>query len=274
MKMIVFPKAKINLGLRITGRRPDGYHDIETIFYPVGLRDALEFVTPAKPIIEDYLTVTGISIESDNEENLIIKTVRKLHEKYSFPHLHIHLHKAIPIGAGLGGGSSDAACFLKKVNQCFKLSISDQELKKIALELGSDCPYFINSTPSFAIGRGEILKPVRDVLNGYYLFLLNPGVGISTREAYQNCNPEKPSSSLFELIDNPVHEWKDRVINDFEEFAFEKYPVISNIKDELYSSGAVFSLMSGSGSSVYGVFYEKKAIPAKLKDFVIWEGEL
>ena len=274
MKMIVFPKAKINLGLRITGRRPDGYHDIETVFYPVGLRDALEFVAPVKPIIKDYLTVTGISIENDKEENLIIKTVRKLHEKYFFPHLHIHLHKAIPIGAGLGGGSSDAACFLKKVNQCFKLSISDKELKKIALELGSDCPYFINSTPSYAIGRGEILKPVRDVLNGYYLILLNPGVGISTREAYQNCHPEKPSSSLFELIDNPVHEWKDKVINDFEEFAFEKYPVISNIKDELYSSGAVFSLMSGSGSSVYGVFYEKKAIPAKLKDFVIWEGEL
>lgn len=274
MKMIVFPKAKINLGLRITGKRPDGYHDIETIFYPVGLSDALEYVVPIHQMNSDHLIVTGISTGSDPEENLIIKMLKKLREKYSIPYLKIHLHKAIPIGAGLGGGSSDAAYFLKIINRCFNLAIDLQELKNISLNLGSDCPYFIDATPSYATGRGEILEPVRDVLNGYYLFLLNPGVGISTREAYQNCHPEKPSSILSELIDHPVHEWKDIIKNDFEEYAFKKHPVISNIKDELYNSGAVFSLMSGSGSSVYGVFYEKKKIADKLKDFVIWEGEL
>jgi 4-diphosphocytidyl-2-C-methyl-D-erythritol kinase len=270
--MIVFPKAKINLGLRITGKRPDGYHDIETIFYPVSLSDALEFVVSAKPLKKDILTVTGINTGSDPEDNLVIKTVRKLRDKYSFPFLIIHLHKVIRAGAGLGGGSSDAAYLLKAINRCFKLFIAEQDLKDTALELGSDCPFFLDANPAFASGRGEILKSIRPVLTGYYVLLLNPGISINTREAYQSCRPEQPSTSLFQLIDRPVNEWKELIINDFEDFAFKKYPRIGQIKNDLYNSGALFSSMSGSGSTVYGIFSGKPELSDQLKENVIYEG--
>ena len=270
--MIIFPQAKINLGLRITGKRPDGYHDIETLFYPVRLSDALEFVLLDASLKKDVFSITGINMGSNPEDNLVLKAVKKLRETHSFPLLKIHLHKAIPVGAGLGGGSSDAACLLKSLNRRFGLSIDEQNLKTIALELGSDCPFFINCSPSFASGRGEILKPIKPVLAGYYLVLLNPGVGVSTREAYQNCRPENPDNSLLQLIDHPVTEWKELIINDFEEFAFRKHPLIGEIKMELYKSGALFSSMSGSGSSVYGIFSKKSNIPDILKDFVIYEG--
>jgi 4-diphosphocytidyl-2-C-methyl-D-erythritol kinase len=270
--MIVFPTAKINLGLCITAKRNDGYHDIETIFYPVGLCDALEFVSSDNTVTKDLLITTGINTCSDPEDNLVIKTLRKLREKYTFPPLRIHLHKVIPPGAGLGGGSSDSATLLKAVNRLFELNISEQELKNISLELGSDCPFFIEGVPAFASGRGEILKPVTHFLSGLYLALLNPGVGINTREAYQNCRPDQPSESLILAITHPISEWKQKIFNDFEDFAFKKHPIIGEIKKELYNTGALFSLMSGSGSSVYGIFRRKPGLPEKLKEFVIFEG--
>ncbi len=272
--MVVFPNAKINIGLRITGNRTDGYHDIETVFYPVRLSDALEFVVSDQQSHKDILKVTGINTGSDPDDNLVIKTLNKLRAINSFPFLKIHLHKVIPVGAGLGGGSSDAACLLKVINAHFDLNIDTGKLNALALELGSDCPFFIECIPSFASGRGEVLKPVAPVLNGYYLVLINPGVGINTGEAYKNCRTGPPSTSLFQLINRPVIEWKDLIINDFEDFSFKKHPIISDIKEKLYRSGAVFSLMSGSGSSVYGIFSEKPALPQKLKDLVIWEGKL
>jgi 4-diphosphocytidyl-2-C-methyl-D-erythritol kinase len=272
--MIVFPKAKINIGLRISRKRPDGYHDIETLFYPVGLSDALEFVVPAEPLLNDSLTVSGINIGSRQEDNLVVKSLRKLREKYSFPFLKIHLHKIIPAGAGLGGGSSDAAFLLKAINRRFELHIAEESLKAAALELGSDCPFFIDCFPAFASGRGEILKPASEVLTGFYILLLNPGIGINTSEAYENCRPAHPSTSLLNLANQPVAEWKELIINDFEDFAFKKHPLIGEIKSELYNSGALFSLMSGSGSTVYGIFSEKPKLPGELKDFVIWEGVL
>ena len=270
--MIVFPKAKINLGLNITARRSDGYHNIETIFYPVGLCDALEFVVSDSSEKEDILVVTGINTGGPPKDNLVIKTLRKLREKHSLPTLRIHLHKVIPIGAGLGGGSSDAAYLLKAVNKYFELSIAEQNLKALALEIGSDCPFFIDSLPSFASGRGEILKPVKPILNCSYITILNPGVSINTGEAYRYCNPVSPQTGLLQLIDLPVNEWKDQVVNDFEEYAFKNYPVIGKLKNELYSAGAKFSLMSGSGSSVYGIFSEKPKLPGKVKSYLIWEG--
>ena len=270
--MIVFPKAKINIGLRITRKRPDGYHDIETLFYPVGLCDALEFVISAEPLDNDSFTVTGIGTGSDPEDNLVVKTLEKLREKYSFPFLKIHLHKIIPAGAGLGGGSSDAAFLLKAILRHFDLLNDEDILKAAALELGSDCPFFIECIPAYATGRGEILEPIRQILSGYYILLLNPGVGISTREAFQNCHPVTPTTSLLQLIEHPATEWKELIINDFEDFAFKKYPVIGEIKESLYSCGALFSSMSGSGSTVYGLFQEKPKISAELKDFLIWEG--
>ena len=272
--MIVFPNAKINIGLRITGKRPDGFHNIETLFYPVGLCDALEFVVSDKQTGDDIFASTGIYTASKPSDNLVIKTILRLREKKTFPFLKIHLHKAIPVGAGLGGGSSDAACLLKVVNKHFSLGMDYRELKAISLFLGSDCPFFIDCVPSLASGRGEVLTPVKPLLAGYYLVLLNPGVGISTGEAYQNCSPEIPLTSLKQLLERPVIEWNGNILNDFEDFAFKKHPIISDIKEELYRTGAVFSLMSGSGSSVYGIFSEKPELPEKLKEYVIWEGKM
>ena len=270
--MIFFPNSKINIGLRITGNRDDGYHNIETIFYPVSLSDALEFVIPDQIIDKDIIKVTGIDTGGEPDDNLVIKALLKLRRKNHFPFLKIHLHKAIPAGAGLGGGSSDAACLLKVINRHFGLNIDNLNLKAMALELGSDCPFFIDCVPSLASGRGEIFTPVKAVLSGYYLVILNPGVGINTGEAYQNCRPGIPSTNLLQLIELPVVEWKGQIINDFEDFAIKKYPVIGNIKKALYDCNALFSLMSGSGSSVYGIFSDKPKLPDKLRDFVIWEG--
>jgi 4-diphosphocytidyl-2-C-methyl-D-erythritol kinase len=272
--MIFFPGAKINIGLRITGKRPDGYHDIETIFYPVGLSDALEFVAAESSTEKDNLTVTGIDTGGEPGSNLVMKAVLKLREERHFPYLNIHLHKAIPIGAGLGGGSSDAACMLKVLNRFFKLELDIIKLRAMALELGSDCPFFIDCVPALATGRGEIMTPVNPVLSGFYLVLVNPGVGVNTAEAYKNCHPSVPSSGLKDLTALPAKEWRELVINDFEDFAFKKHPVIRELKEELYRSGAVFSLMSGSGSSVFGIFNTKPKLSSELREFVIWEGIL
>jgi 4-diphosphocytidyl-2-C-methyl-D-erythritol kinase len=272
--MIFFPTAKINIGLRITRKRTDGYHDIETIFYPVGLSDALEFVMAESQTGADTLVVTGIDPGGGAENNLVFKAVQKLRKIQRFPILRIHLHKAIPTGAGLGGGSSDAACMMKVLNRHFELNIEKQLLRSIALEIGSDCPFFIDCEPSLATGRGEIMTPAKHILSGYYLVLVNPGVGVNTAEAYKNCIPAIPSSDLGELTSHPLSEWEGLVVNDFEDFAFKKYPVISDLKEELYGSGAVFSLMSGSGSSVYGVFKEKPELSEKIREYVIWEGIL
>jgi 4-diphosphocytidyl-2-C-methyl-D-erythritol kinase len=274
VEMLVFPKAKINLGLRITAKRVDGYHNIESIFYPVSLCDALEMVVSIKGSDRDTLTLTGYSLPGSVEENIILRAVSKLRESFSIPFLKIHLHKNIPAGAGLGGGSSDAACMLKTINRIFGLSLSTWDLKSIASGLGSDCPFFIDCKPAFVSGRGEILVPVKSVLSGFYGVLLNPGISISTKDAYDNCLPAMPETSLTELITRPVTEWKKLIFNDFERTIFYRYPQIKMIKQVLYDSGAVFSSMSGSGSTVYGIFNKQPVIPGKLKEFVIYNGEL
>jgi 4-diphosphocytidyl-2-C-methyl-D-erythritol kinase len=272
--MITFPKAKINLGLRIISRRLDGYHDIETIFYPVGLSDALEYVVAGNSAKDDELIVTGMDIGTRTANNLVIKAVRKLRERFSIPFLKIHLHKAIPSGAGLGGGSSDAASIIKVLTRCFSLEISENELKELALMLGSDCPFFIEQVPSFATGRGEILKPVKPFLSGYYIVILNPGIKISTRDAYLNCKPVRTKKSLETLSLMEPGEWKKTIKNDFENYAFTLYPQLGELKKSLYSSGATYSSLSGSGSSLYGIFKEKPEVASSIKDFIIYEGVL
>jgi 4-diphosphocytidyl-2-C-methyl-D-erythritol kinase len=272
--MITFPKAKINMGLRITSKRSDGYHDIETLFYPVNLYDALEFVIHNGKPVGDDLVVTGLKIASRPENNIIIKTMRRLRKDFSIPFLKIHLHKAIPSGAGLGGGSSDASALIKAINRYFGFELTDHEMCYLALELGSDCPFFIDPVPSFAAGRGEILHPAHHFLDGYFIAILNPGVSISTREAYINCHPEEPESPLEKVISQPAGKWKKLIKNDFEEYAFKLYPIISEMKKALYRSGALFSSMSGSGSSVFGIYDRKPKIPAKLRKYLIYEGEL
>jgi 4-diphosphocytidyl-2-C-methyl-D-erythritol kinase len=272
--MLVFPKAKINLGLNITGRRDDGYHDIETIFYPVGLCDALEAVAGEGGSETDILNVTGYGLKVAPEDNIALKAIKILRQHRPFPMLRINLHKVIPAGAGLGGGSSDAACMLRIIDRMFSLNIPDETLKEIALQLGSDCPFFIDSRPSFAKGRGEILEPVAPVLKGFHIVLLNPGIQVSTREAYESCEPSVPDNSLKDLVNRPVGEWKNLIGNDFEKTVFRKYPLIGDLKAALYSSGSLYSSMSGSGSTVYGIFAGKPSIPDRLRDYVIFSGTL
>jgi 4-diphosphocytidyl-2-C-methyl-D-erythritol kinase len=196
----------------------------------------------------------------------------EVREGYQFPDLRIHLHKAIPSGAGLGGGSSDASCFLKSVIKYFSLPVSDPDLNSIALSIGSDCPFFLSGAPSYATGRGEILEPVDSFLKGHYIVLMNPCLHVSTREAYAGCAPAQHIDKLRELILLPVNEWKNRISNDFETYAFAKYPVIKKIKEMLYVSGAIFSQMSGSGSSVFGIFSEKPQISTEFSQFIIYKG--
>jgi len=272
--MISFPKAKINFGLSILEKRPDGFHDIETIFYPIPLSDALEFVVLPGKGKEDELVITGINIRTRPEKNLVIRAVKRLRTGYPVPPLKIHLHKAIPAGAGLGGGSSDAARILRSINKCFRFAITETDLKNIALELGSDCPFFLNPVPSLGTGRGEVLKPVAPMLEGYHVVLLNPGILISTKEAYHNCRPAQREPGLEQLASSPASSWKKLIVNDFEDFVFKVYPQVEELKRTLYRSGAVYSSMTGSGSTVYGIYQDKPKITPKMKDYLVYEGIL
>jgi len=272
--MVIFPKAKINIGLRITARRDDGYHDLQTIFYPVQLCDALEFVVQREQKGSDNLVNTGIPVNCDSDNNLIIKVLKNLRNKYNIPPLSIHLHKNIPPGAGLGGGSSDAACFIKALNRYFSLELSSEELKEISLTIGSDCPFFIDCIPSYAEGRGEKLSPVNDLPEGLYLVLVNPGINISTKEAYAGAVPQMSSSDLSVIYESDISGWRDKIVNDFEATIFKKYPEIALIKENLYNMGAVYSSMSGSGSTVYGIFRDLPVISPEFTKHVIYSGLL
>jgi 4-diphosphocytidyl-2-C-methyl-D-erythritol kinase len=268
--MVIFPKAKINIGLRVTDKRDDDFHNIETIFYPVCLCDALEFIVPEEPLKEDTLVVTGLLAGQASADNLVMKALRKIRESKALPFLRIHLHKAIPAGAGLGGGSSDASAFMNALNKYFKLGLTNETLKLQSALLGSDCPFFIDSVPSFATGRGEILTPVKPIQDGFHLILANPGIHINTREAYAGIKPHRPGSDLRELYGLDISKWKDLIINDFEEAVFKRYPQIEGIKKSLYDLGALYSSMTGSGSTVYGIFRKKPEIPDSIREFVIY----
>ena len=272
--MILFPTAKINIGLHIMNKRPDGFHNIETVFYPVPFCDALEFIKSDNQTTSDSLVVTGIESVGKPEDNLIIRAVKKLREKKDFPILKIHLHKVIPLGAGLGGGSSNAAFILKGINNFYELGMNSEELKEIALEIGSDCPFFIDEVPAYASGRGEILKSLKsEPLNKHYIVLANPGKAINTKTAYINCRLYPAQVSLNSILDNiPVEYWKNIIKNDFDEYAFSEEPLIENFIAEMYLSGAIFSLMSGSGSTVYGIFKNRPQLSEPLKKYLIWQG--
>ena len=272
--MIVFPVAKINIGLYVTENRKDGFHNIETVFFPVPFCDALEFAESDDQTQPDSLVVTGIEHIGNPEDNLVIKAVKKLRRKKNFPSLKLHLHKAIPLGAGLGGGSSDAAFALNGINRLYNLKLNNEELKAIALETGSDCPFFIDAMPAYASGRGEEFKTIKaDILNRHYLVLANPGKGVNTREAYMNCRPAPAPVSLALVIeDTPISQWKNIIKNDFDEYAFKEVPLIAKLIEEMYGAGALFSLMSGSGSTVYGIFKSKPLLSEPLKKYLIWQG--
>ena len=254
--MICFPNAKINLGLQVVSRKPDGYHNIETIFYPIPFCDALEIVLSESN--ETTFTQTGILVDGNIEDNIVMKAFRLLEKDFDLPRIAIYLRKQIPLGAGLGGGSADAAFMLKLLNDFAGLGLSVEELEKYAGQLGADCPFFIRNSPVFAEGIGNIFTPVNVSLRDNYLVLIKPDIHISTKEAYNGINPKQPTSRLTEIIRLPVKEWKNYMVNDFEEGIFARYPIIREITQSLYDLGALYSSMSGSGSSVFGIFESNK----------------
>ncbi len=253
--MIDFPHAKINLGLQVINKRPDGFHTISTLFYPIPFNDVLEIV----PAQSTALHLSGLKVEGNVDDNLCLKAYHLLAQKYTLPPVDIYLHKNIAMGAGLGGGSSDASHVLLLLNNMFKLNLPAHELMQYAAQLGSDCAFFIQQQAMFAGGRGEILQPSTLSLKGYSLLLVVPGIHVSTAGAYSGITPQTPTQSIQEIVALPVSEWKDRLVNDFEATVFSKHAVLADIKAALYAQGAVYAAMSGSGSSIFGLFIEDEA---------------
>ena len=264
--MICFPNAKINLGLHITGKRSDGFHSIETVFYPIPLTDALEAVVSDKT----SFTQTGIQLDISPGDNLVMKAYTLMSSAYKTPTLDIYLKKAIPSGAGLGGGSADAAFMLRLLNEMNDASIPESKLVEMAESLGSDCPFFLRNTPVIATGTGNIFHPTDISLKGYVLYIVKPPIEIATKEAYAMVSPQQPSFSLEKLSSFPVHEWKHVLYNDFEPGIFKKIPVIREIKEHLYAMGAEYASMSGSGSAVFGLF--KQTCSPSFPDCFVWKG--
>jgi len=265
--MILFPNAKINLGLHILSKREDNYHNIDTLMYPLDFCDILEFLP--SPGTETTLSLSGIPVSGNLSENLVYKAYLLLEKKFHLPQLRIHLHKMIPPGAGLGGGSSDAAHMLKGLNQMFGLALNNIELKDYSSELGSDCSFFIDNVPSFATGKGEILRKALNYLENVKIALLFPGFKVSTAEAYQGITPEPDKRSLISILESGLYNWKKLLKNDFETNIFAKHPVLSEIKSKLYENGAIYASMSGSGSAVYGLFEKNYILPPELQKFLI-----
>ncbi|GAA4837833.1 4-(cytidine 5'-diphospho)-2-C-methyl-D-erythritol kinase [Algivirga pacifica] len=269
-KMILFPNAKINLGLNVLYKRPDGFHALQSCFYPVGWADVLE-ITEA----ESYkFTSTGIEIPGDPSNNLCTKAYDLLKKDFDIPAVHIHLHKIVPIGAGLGGGSADGAFTLKGLNDLFGLGLSIKKLQTYAEQLGSDCPFFIENKPVWVTGRGEVFEPVELDLSGKYIVLANPGIHISTAEAYGAITPQEPTRNTKKELEGDIAHWKAFVKNDFEEPIAKKYVAIQNLKEYMYQKGAVYASMTGSGSTVFGIFDEKPLGLSFEKEIMTWEGTL
>lgn len=250
--MVFFPNAKINLGLFVTGKRSDGYHNIQTVLLPVPLCDALEILNAGDGVTS--LSTSGLPVGGEKKDNLVMKAWEMLRHDFNLPAVKMYLHKAIPAGAGLGGGSADAAFAIRMINRHFNLNLSIGQMKSYAGRLGMDCPFFIENEPAFATGRGDRLESLRIRLTGKYLIIVKPECRISTREAYTGVEPVQPGISLPEVLEKPIIKWKYLVKNDFEKPVFRKCPEIKTIKERLYDLGATFALMTGSGSAVFAIF--------------------
>jgi 4-diphosphocytidyl-2-C-methyl-D-erythritol kinase len=267
--MVTFPNCKINLGLNILQKRSDGYHDIETVFFPIPFTDILEIVSSEN---ETELINTGIRVEG-NENNLCVKAYNLL--KKDFPQLRkikIHLHKVIPLGAGLGGGSADGAFTLSLLNEKYHLNMSPEQLFVYASLLGSDCPFFLLNKPCFATGRGDKMEPINLLLSEYKILLIHPGIHISTKDLFHEITPTFPTKRIKEIIKQPIETWKNELINDFEEIVFLKHAQIKTIKQHLYYHGAVYASMTGTGSTVFGIFNSNEEInyPVEKGYFYKW----
>ena len=279
--MINFPCAKINLGLNIVSKRPDGYHNLETVFYPVNLTDALEIKLMGEEFPSDTpcdLKVTGNAIECDESQNLVVKAYDVLARDFNIPRVHAHLYKRIPSQAGLGGGSSDAAFMIRLLDERFRLNIGNAEMERYAAKLGADCAFFITAEPSFATGIGNILEPadgVEEQLHGRYIAIVKPDVQVSTKKAYSHISPATPPKNCKQIVRQPIETWRSELTNDFEQPVFRMCPLLSTIKDKLYSLGAIYAQMSGSGSAMYGIFNERPDhLQAHLGDNLTYIGQL
>lgn len=265
--MLVFPNAKINIGLNVTEKRSDEFHNIETVFYPISLSDILEINTSDTIQFAN----TGLVVEHKKlESNLCYKAYQLLQNDFDLNPINIHLHKIIPFGAGLGGGSSDATFTLKILNSVYDLNIDDQELTKYAEKIGSDCPFFIVNKPAYALGKGDILNETDFSLKGYYLVLIHPGVYVNTARAYSRINPTKPEVSIKELLEQPLDKWKQLIKNDFEQSVFQEHPKLKDIKEKLYDLGALYASMSGSGSTIYGIFNHRPDLQHHFDKYFVW----
>ncbi len=277
--MINFPNAKINIGLNIVEKRPDGLHNLETVFYPISWCEPLEIIKAAD--VEKNTSTgkikfesSGISIAGDVHSNLCVKAYNLLAADKKLPSVNMYLHKVLPIGSGLGGGSADAAFSIKMLNDLFNINLSSEEMQQYARELGSDCAFFIENKPVFAYGRGDVFEPVKLDLSNFFIVSIKPPIQVNTGEAYAGADPRKPERNLRELIQLPINQWKSFIVNDFETSIFKKYPQIANIKKDLYSQGAVYASMSGSGSCVYGMFSQSTNLKLLFNGCEVWEGKL
>ena len=268
--MVTFPNAKINIGLNVVGKRFDGFHDIASCFYPVGWADALEIIA------SDELSFrsSGLSIPGDADANLCLKAYHLLAKDFSLPPVGIHLLKAVPIGAGLGGGSADAAFTLKALSEFFSLGLSTKEQQNYARSLGSDCAFFIENKPMYCYGKGDQFEEIPLRLGGKWVVLVNPGLHISTAEAYAGIVPQTPTEDLRRLLQRPIGQWRDFVKNDFEKNLFKNHAILPQIKDKLYALGAQYASMSGSGSTVYGIFDQEPFPTNNFRNSTVWKGEL
>jgi 4-diphosphocytidyl-2-C-methyl-D-erythritol kinase len=288
--MVCFPNSKINLGLDIIEKRNDGYHTIESVFLPVKWCDALEVVEDGSRKSEDgsrkpedggrktekeiKFSVSGLKIDGEMKNNLCVKAYHLLRKDFKLPSIKLHLHKIIPMGAGLGGGSSDAAFTLKLLNELFHLKLTNEHLKNYAKQIGSDCAFFIDNIPAFASGKGDELEKINLNLKGLFILIVKPAVHISTADAYRMIKPGQPKRSLKERVNLPLIEWKNFLKNDFEKCVFQKHPLVADLKNKMYQQGALYSSMSGSGSAVYGIFGKKNFDKNIFKKCITWEGTL
>lgn len=273
--MIVQPNAKINLGLHITAKRPDGYHDLETVFYPVGWTDIMEILPDPEAAPGVQFSTSGIVIPGAPEENLCVKAYALIACDYPMPSVKLHLHKRIPMGAGLGGGSSDAAFFIRALNDVFELGLAWGELHHYARQLGADCSFFITNRPALAEGKGDQYERIDLDLSAYHALVVYPGVHVSTAEAYRGVTPAAPVRPLEDIILNtPIEEWKNVLVNDFEKTILAAHPTLAVLKKELYDLGAVYAAMSGSGSAVFGIFREGIDLSERFKNSLTWKGPL
>ena len=269
--MISFPNAKINLGLHIIEKRKDGFHNLESCFYPVPWHDILEIMPDEKLSFNS----TGLEIPGKPEENLCLKAYQLLARDFNIGPVAIHLHKILPIGAGLGGGSSDAAFALKSLNQVFELSLDDDRLCQYARQLGSDCAFFIKNIATLAKEKGDRFENINVNLTGKHLVLIFPNIHVSTSDAYGGITPATPAKKIAAIIENePLKNWKASLANDFEHTVFAKYPALEQIKSQLYETGAVYASMSGSGSALFGLFEAPPALPSAFDGYQVWQGKL